>query len=62
MPDMKTPFAFLSLASAAALAFTGCISTHKTVYREQKREKVEFENDSAGRIFLRGTQPTAPGA
>jgi len=60
MPDMKTPFAFLSLASAAALVFTGCISTHKTVYREQKREKVEFENDAAGRIFYEALSRQRP--
>ena len=32
-------------------AFTGCISTKETVYRETERLKVEFENDSAARIF-----------
>ncbi len=29
----------------------GCISTDKTTYREEARLKVEFENDTAGRLF-----------
>lgn len=48
---MKPGFSILSMAGAAALAFTGCISTDKTVYREEERMKVEFENDTAGRLF-----------
>ena len=39
-----------SLALAAALN-TGCISTEQTVYQDQERVKVEFENDAAGRLF-----------
>jgi len=42
-------------ACAASLAFaslnTGCISTTKTVYNEPERLKVEFENDTAGKMF-----------
>ena len=30
---------------------TGCISTEQTVYQDQERVKVEFENDTAGRLF-----------
>src|SRR4030095_14723183 len=30
---------------------TGCISTEQTVYQDQERMKVEFENDAAGRLF-----------
>jgi hypothetical protein len=48
---MKTNCLILGLASAATLSFTGCISTDETVYREEERAKVEFENDAAGRIF-----------
>ena len=40
-----------ALVSAAALALVGCISTDETVYREEERARVEFENDAAGRIF-----------
>ena len=29
----------------------GCISSEKTVYRDAERTKVEFENDTAGRLF-----------
>ena len=57
---MKTTFAFLSLASAAVLAFTGCVSTHKTVYRDQERAKVEFENDAAGRTFYEALSQQQP--
>ena len=39
------------LALALASMNTGCISTEKTVYQEQDRAKVEFENDTAGRLF-----------
>jgi hypothetical protein len=39
------------LALALAVMSTGCISTEKTVYQEQDRAKVEFENDTAGRLF-----------
>jgi len=42
-------------ALAGWLALTainsGCISTTKTVYNEPERLKVEFENDSAGKLF-----------
>src|SRR6185436_4302745 len=46
---------FGALACALALALatlnTGCISTDETVYRDQERLRVEFENDTAGRLF-----------
>lgn len=48
---MKPSFPILGMAGAAALAFTGCISTDQTVSREEERLKVEFENDTAGRLF-----------
>jgi hypothetical protein len=32
-------------------AGSGCISSEKTVYRDAERAKVEFENDTAGRLF-----------
>ena len=39
------------LALALAAFNTGCVSTDETVYRDQERIKVEFENDTAGRLF-----------
>ena len=39
------------LALALATLNTGCISTDETVYRDEDRIKVEFENDTAGRLF-----------
>ena len=48
---MKTRTVVLGLAAAFALSLTGCISTNQTVYREEERVKVEFESDTAGRIF-----------
>ena len=40
-----------ALALALAALNTGCISTEQTVYQDQERVKVEFENDTAGRLF-----------
>ena len=37
--------------AALALAAAGCISTERTVYREETRLRIEFENDTAGRLF-----------
>jgi hypothetical protein len=39
-----------ALVAAAALV-SGCISHEETVYRDEPRAKVEFENDTAGRLF-----------
>ncbi len=48
---MKTTlFLNLSLLALATLA-GGCISTQKTEYRDEPRTKVDFENDTAGRLF-----------
>jgi hypothetical protein len=41
-----------AIALLAALLLTpGCISSDHTTYREERRLKVEFENDTAGRLF-----------
>lgn len=42
--------------SISALTFVlaignGCISSERTTYRDAERMKVEFENDTAGRLF-----------
>ena len=34
-----------------ALALAGCISSHETVVRDVERTRVEFESETAGRIF-----------
>jgi len=41
-----------------AILNTGCISTDETVYRDQERIKVEFENDTAGRLFYEALSQT----
>jgi hypothetical protein len=51
LSNMKTNALIFGLATTLALAFTGCISTDETVYREETRATVEFENDAAGRLF-----------
>jgi len=45
---MKTS---LLILGAAVAVTTGCIHHKKTVYRDEERVKVEFENDAAGRMF-----------
>jgi hypothetical protein len=47
----KTVRRMCGLALALAALNTGCISTEQTVYHDQDRVKVEFENDTAGRLF-----------
>lgn len=37
--------------SISLLILNGCISQEKTVYRDVERVKVEFENETAGRVF-----------
>lgn len=41
----------LLLLAATALATAGCIHHKETVYRDVDRVKIEFENDTAGRLF-----------
>jgi len=41
----------ITMAATAALALCGCITHHETVYRDVPRTKVEFENETAARIF-----------
>ena len=47
----KTLRRMTGLALALTALNTGCISTEQTVYQDQERAKVEFENDTAGRLF-----------
>lgn len=48
---MKTRIAFHVVLLAVLGLSSGCISTSRTEYRDEPRLKVEFENDSAGRLF-----------
>lgn len=50
---LLAPAAGATLGSVliSVLLNTGCISTERTVYREETRLKVEFENDTAARLF-----------
>jgi len=45
------PTPWLALGLAVATLTAGCISHQETVYRDEPRLKVEFENDTAGRLF-----------
>ena len=47
---MKIISLMCGLSLAVAMS-SGCISTEKTSYRDAERLKVEFENDTAGRLF-----------
>jgi len=44
------PILFSTLA-LLALATSGCISTHETIYSDTERTKVSFASDKAGRDF-----------
>jgi hypothetical protein len=59
---MKPLSIHLTLA-AGILAGTGCVSTEKTTYRDEARVKVEFENDTAARLFYEtlSTSPSGTG-
>jgi hypothetical protein len=48
---MKTHPARLALLAALAASLTACISTKETIYRDVERVKVEFESDTAARVF-----------
>jgi PBP1b-binding outer membrane lipoprotein LpoB len=42
---------YLSELAMSAVLFSGCISHNETVTRDVARRKVEFENETAGRVF-----------
>ncbi len=48
----------LAVAGLLALVLAGCISHEQTVYRDEPRAKVEFENEAAGRIFYEALSKT----
>ena len=37
--------------TASSLLLSGCITHHSTVYRDVERTRVEFESDTAARLF-----------
>lgn len=52
--DMKIPTPFrlpLVAVMALGLGAAGCIHTEETVTRDEPRMKVEFETETAGRVF-----------
>lgn len=49
--SMSTPAVRLIQSLACAGLLAGCISHEETVYRDVERVKVQFENDTAARLF-----------
>ena len=56
MINKRLLFTALSLS---VVIVTGCISHEETVYRDAERKAVEFENDSAARIFYEALSKTS---
>jgi len=50
-PFMNKTIAKLALAAACSVIFSGCITHRSTVVRDVARTPVEFEDDTAARIF-----------
>lgn len=48
---MKTNHLPIALLAVLTASLTACLSSRETVYREAERVKVEFESDTAARIF-----------
>jgi hypothetical protein len=48
--NTNSPLASLLLISAA-LGVGGCVTHNETTYKDEPRMSVEFENDTAGRLF-----------
>jgi hypothetical protein len=48
---MKAPITKLLATILCGATLCGCISNEQTVYRDVERTKVEFENETAARIF-----------
>jgi len=51
IPPHRWPLTGAAVLLAAAWLTAGCISTERTVTRDEPRTKVAFENDTAGRLF-----------
>lgn len=48
---MKKTIAKLLLVAVCSVILSGCVTHKSTVVRDVQRAKVEFENDTAARIF-----------
>jgi hypothetical protein len=48
---MKIPLATWLCCAGTGLLLAGCITHEETVYKDVERTPVEFENDTAARIF-----------
>lgn len=48
---MKTNLLRPALLATFTASLAACISSRETVYRETERVKIEFENDTAARVF-----------
>ena len=57
---MKKTIPALAGLLALASCNTGCISTSQTVYHDPERIKVEFENDTAGKLFYEALSKAQP--
>lgn len=55
---MKTFFLNCVLSLVIAVS-SGCISSEKTIFRDADRMKVDFENDTAGRLFYETLNKTS---
>ncbi|MGA2863621.1 MAG: hypothetical protein ABSF95_03940 [Verrucomicrobiota bacterium] len=57
---MKQPILKWAASAASGLILAGCITHEQTVVRDAERVKVEFENETAARIFYEALS-RAPG-
>lgn len=55
---MKTPLGVLCLTILSATVMTGCITHEETVYHDVTRMSVEFENETAARVFYEALSKT----
>lgn len=58
MKPMRQPILSMVLV-LSAFAFSGCISHETRVVRDVERKPVEFENESAGRVFYEALSKTS---
>ena len=56
---MKGKMAGWIITAAVGLLLSGCVTHEGTVYRDVERTKVEFENDTAARLFYETLSKTS---
>ncbi len=49
-----------SIAGLSTLLVAGCISHERTIYEDAPRQRVEFENDKAARVFYETLSKNPP--